>query len=117
MPFIVDTVLDVPLNEDSVLEFDVTLDGNVMDVTGCSFLFLAKINRDDTDGNAVITKVSSDSTQLRIINAGAGVVYVYLTAGDLPNLLPTQPLYFQLRITATDGRTGVVLSGYLLIKP
>lgn len=99
-------------------ELDVAIakDGVPLNITGCTLRFTAKRDKSDPDLEAVISKVSTDSSEIEITDALNGEATIHLVPGDTAALTQVTTLYYDVQVTDGTGRVSTVVSGRIKFK-
>ena len=97
---------------------NIAVNNVVQNIAGASLWFLAKVNRDDVDSNAIIN-ASTGSGQIVISGNNSNVVTMTLNANTTANYTQSNVLYWALKAqtsvganyTLDRGRCCVMLPG------
>jgi hypothetical protein len=93
-------------------------DGTNTDLTGSTLTFTAKLDRDDTDGEAVISKTSvADAGILITEPATAGRAIVQLEDEDTEDLPAWTVLWYDVQMAEAGTEPITVIRGRLLVTP
>lgn len=97
--------------------FDLTLTrlGAPVNLAGATLRYMAKRSKDDADAAAVISKVSTDVSQINITDAPNGEATVFLVPDDTSALTEVTVLFYDVQITDATGKVYTVASGKLKI--
>lgn len=95
------------------LEFTITRDDEVLDITGATFEFAAK--KWLTDNTRIIEHVSGDGS-IEIEDADGGIVVVTLAPEDTNDFVDEMILHIDLTMTEASGQITTVCKDRILIE-
>lgn len=98
--------------------FDLTITKNAVAVnlTGSTLRFTAKRDKADPDADAIISKVSSDASQIEITNAAGGLATVHLVPADTEDLTEQTTLLYDVQVKDATNKVFTLVEGKLKIK-
>lgn len=97
------------------LDLAVTKSGNPVNLTGATLRFTAKLDKADPDADAVIAKVSTDSSQIEITDAVNGLATVHILPADTFDLEDVSVLFYDAQVVDGTGAVYTLAEGKIKV--
>jgi hypothetical protein len=102
--------------DNAAFDLTVTKSSVPVDLSGCTLRFTAKLQKEDADSEAVISKVSSDADEILVTDAPAGEATVFVIPADTTAITEQTVLFYDVQVTDGAGKVHTLVTGKLKIK-